>query len=99
MFTVDKNTEKLMKMFKTISNKQGVADQIAEMTVNIGIKNKSEVFQHFYGTQEPEFVTMTCISFGIMNMMPEDFYIVKEVLGYDYVYNFFDEQDKYLKII
>lgn len=99
MFKIDKETEKLMKLFKTVSNKQEVADKIAEMTVNTGINTNSKVFQHYYGEYEPEFVTMTCISFGLMHMMPEDFYIMKEVLGYNYVYEFLYNQDRYLNIV
>lgn len=84
-FTLDKETINVMNNFKTIMNKQVIADRLAKETVKKGLKENSKVFKHYYSGDEPEFITMSCISFGLMHLMEEDFYVIKEILGYNYV--------------
>lgn len=95
----DKNTIKIINAFKTVINKQKVADRLATETVKKGLREKNPVFVKFYGKNEPEFVTITCISFGLMQLIHEDFYIIKEVLGYDYVINVLNKSSRFLRII
>ncbi|WP_279145595.1 hypothetical protein [Clostridium tyrobutyricum] len=98
-FEIDKETIKLMRMFKNVRTKQEIADSLAKETVAKGIKDKSQVFEYYYGDIEPEFVIMSCISFGLMQFMSEDFYVVKEVLGFDYVYDILNKSEKCMKLI
>ena len=97
MFIMEKETKKIMMSFKTIKNKQQIADILAYQTVDKGRKEKSKILFKYYMNDEPDFVTISCISFGLINLMEEDFYIIKEVLGYEYIINFLDEQDKFLQ--
>lgn len=99
MFELDKETNKIMTIFKTIEEKQNVADSLAKFTVKSGLVKKSTVLQHYYGEDEPDFIKVSCISFGLIHLMEEDFYIVKEVLGYDIVLSYLKVRKKYINII
>lgn len=99
MFELDNETNKIMKIFKTIEEKKIVADELSELTVKHGLEEKSSVLSHFYPDNEPDFITASCISFGLLNLMEEDFYIVKEVLSYDLVMSYLDKKKKYIKMV
>jgi len=99
MFKVDQKTNKKIIVFKTIEEKQSVADTLSELTVKIGLEKESKVLLHYYGADEPDFVTASCISFGLMNLMEEDFYIVKEVMSYKIVLNFLKSKKRYLEVV
>lgn len=95
----DNEVKSLITAFKTIVNKQEISDSLAKKTVSDGLKNNSSVLKDFYGEDEPEFVTASCISFGMLHFMEEDFYIVKEVLGYNYILELLNNSKRYIKII
>lgn len=98
-YTLDKETIIIMKNFKTVINKQIIANRLAKETVEKGLKENSKVLKHYYDKNEPADVTVACISFGLMQLMEEDFYIIKEVLGYDYIMNILDNTDNFLKLV
>jgi len=99
MFKLDQETKNIMKIFKTIEEKQSIADMLSELTVKIGIEINSKVLRHFYGTDEPDFVIASCISFGLLNLMEEDFYIVKEIISYKIVVSFLKSKKRYLETV
>ncbi|MBZ9624389.1 hypothetical protein G9F71_016170 [Clostridium sp. FP2] len=101
MKTVTLNAEnnRLMNVFKTIINKEETANILANKTVTKGIEENSPVLQHFYGEDEPAIVTASCISFGLINFMAEDFYTVKEVLGYNYVLKLLHGTKNFISIV
>lgn len=99
MFEIDNETNKIMMIFKTIEDKKSVADTLSELTVKIGLEKGSTVLRHYYGTDEPDLITASCISFGLINLMEEDFYVVKEVLSYRVVFDFLKHKIKYLGIV
>ncbi|WP_291637741.1 hypothetical protein [Clostridium sp.] len=99
MFELDNETNKIMRIFKTIEDKQSVADSLSKLTVKIGLEKKSSLLSHYYGEDEPDFIKVSCISFGLINLMEEDFYIIKEVLGYRIVFDFLKGKIKYLEIL
>jgi hypothetical protein len=99
MFKLDQETNQIMRIFKTIKEKQKVADMLSELTVKVGLEKKSKVLRHYYGTDEPDFVTASCICFGLLNFMEEDFFIVKEVLSYKIVVAFLNGKKKYSEIV
>ncbi len=96
--TADKNTIRIIRKFKTTINNEIIADRLAKETVEKGLKEDSRVFKRYYGDDEPDFIIMSCISFGLVNFMEEDFYVVKEVLGYEYVINILNKSS-YLKVV
>jgi len=83
--TMDSQTKKLMAIFKTIVDKEETANILAKRTVTEGLKQNSFVLKHFYDEKEPAHITITCISLGLINYILEDFYTVKQVLGFNYV--------------
>jgi|GEM_PF-2229367 len=95
----DKEVKHFMTAFKTVIDKEKVAEEFASLTVKNGRKSKNIILKHFYGDDEPEFIIMSCISFGLVNFMIEDFYVVKEVLGYKYVNDMLRESSTYLKVV
>ena len=99
MFELDKETNKIIRIFKTIEEKQSLADALSKLTVKVGFEKESKVLRHYYAADEPDFITASCISFGLINLMEEDFYIVKEVLGYKRVLPFLDKKKKYIEIV
>jgi len=96
--TIDKNTLRIIRNFKTAINREMIAERLAKETVEKGLKEESRIFKRYYGDDEPEFMLMSCITFGLVNFMEEDFYIVKEVLGYEYVINILNKFS-YLKVV
>ena len=99
MFEIDIETSKLIRLFKRIKEKKVVADSLSALTVKIGLEGQSAVLKHYYDGNEPDFITASCISFGLQHLMEEDFYIVKEVLGYDIVLSHLDKRKKYLEVV
>ncbi|MBU3200292.1 hypothetical protein LL037_18600 [Clostridium estertheticum] len=83
--TMDSETKTLMSIFKTVVDKEETANILANRTVAEGLKQNSVVLKHFYDENEPAHITSTCISLGLINYMLEDFYTIKEVLGFNYV--------------
>lgn len=99
MFKLDQETNNILMIFKTIEEKQSVADMLSELTVKIGLQKNSKVLRHYYGIDEPKFVIASCISFGLLNLMEEDFYIIKEVISYKVVLNFLKSKKRYLELV
>ena len=99
MFKLDQETNKIMMIFKTVEEKQIVASMLSEITVKIGLERKSPILFYYYGKNEPDFVTASCINLGLLNLMAEDFFIVKEVMGYKIVMNFLKSKERFLKIV
>lgn len=95
----DSEIKKLMDTFKSIVNKEETANILANKTVTKGLEENSSVLQHFYAEDEPAIVTESCISFGLLNCMPEDFYTVKEVLGYNYVLKLLLSRNSFISIL
>lgn len=60
-FIFDKEVKYFMTAFKTIINKEEVAEELASLTVKNGRKSKNIILKHFYGDDEPEFIIMSCI--------------------------------------
>jgi len=83
--TMDSQTKKLMAIFKTVVDKEETANILAKRTVTEGLKQNSIVLKDFYDEKEPAHITSTCISLGLINYILEDFYTVKQVLGFNYV--------------
>jgi len=83
--TTDSEAKKLVDIFKTVMNKEETANILAKKTVTEGLKQNSTVLKHFYDENEPAYITSTCISLGLINYILEDFYTIKEVLGFNYV--------------
>jgi len=72
---------------------------LANETVTKGIKVNSTALKHFYGSDEPSFITESCISFGLLHYMSEDFYTVKEVLGFNYVLKILLNANSFIDIV
>ncbi|MBU3217799.1 hypothetical protein LL033_09990 [Clostridium estertheticum] len=99
MFKLDQETKDIMIIFKTIEEKQIIADMLSVIVVKIGLERESSMLFHYYGKDQPDFVISACIALGLINMMEEDFYIVKEVMGYKIVMNFLKSKKRFLKIV
>ena len=99
MFELDKETTKIMRIFKTIEEKESVADTLSNLTVKIGLEKGSTVLRHYYGKNEPDLVISSCICFGLINLMQEDFYVVKEVLGSETVCSILNDNKKYIEML
>lgn len=95
----DKETLHIMNIFKTVKNKQNTADTLAEKAVAAGLENNNPTFLHYYGDITPDFAIKACISFGLLKFMIEDFYVIKEVLGYNYVLKLLKNADVYITVI
>lgn len=95
----DKETLHMLSTFKTIKDKQNIADILAEKTVTAAYKSNNSVFMYYYGHMETDFLIKSCISLGLLNDVIEDFYIVKEVLGYSYVLKILRNADNYISVI
>jgi hypothetical protein len=87
MFELDDETKKIMKVFKTIKEKQVVANRLATLTVKIGLEEQSDVLKHYYNDYEAHYIA-TAIELGLLNLIGEDFYIIKKILGYKIVLSF-----------
>jgi len=99
MLKFDKEVIKFIRMYKTINDKQFVADKLADLTVTKGLQSKNPIFKKFYGDDEPDFIIMSCISFGLVNFMEEDFYVVKEVLGFELVRKIINKEDRFIRLV
>jgi len=99
MFKLDKETNNKMIIFKTIQEKQIIADMLSEIVVKIGSERESLVLMHYYGKDQPDFVISACIALGLLNLMEEDFYIVKEVMSYKIVMNVLKSKKRFLEIV
>jgi N-acetylneuraminic acid mutarotase len=94
---IDYQTKNLIRIFKTITEKKEVAYLLSEQTVRTSTQQQSKIFNNFYGDIESDHIKFDCIVFGLMNCMVEDFYVVKEVLTYDYVLNILEKANRYIK--
>ena len=99
MFETDNETNRIIMIFKTIEDKQSVADTLSALTVKVGLEKDSTVLRHYYETDESDLITASCINFGLINLMEEDFYVVKEVLGHKIVFDFLKGKIKYFEIV
>ena len=80
-------------------NKEAVANILADETVTKGLEENSTVLKHFYSEDEPSIITSSCISFGLLNYMVEDFYTVKVVLGYNYVMKLLLGRNSFINVV
>lgn len=94
---IDRQTNNLINIFKTVIAKDEVANLLAKQAVKTGTKQKSKAFIEFYGDIESDHIKFDCIIFGLMHYMEEDFYVIKEVLTYSYVLNILEKSNRYIR--
>lgn len=95
----DSETKKLVNVFKTVMDKEGIANILADKTITKGLEINSAVLKHFYGEEESSLITISCISFGLVHNMKEDFYIVKKILGYNYMMKLLQKSTRFISLI
>ncbi len=95
----DGENNRLINVFKNITDKNEIANILANETVTKGLKVNSTILRHFYGIDEPSFITESCICFGLLHYMAEDFFTVKEILGYKYVLRLLLNENRFISIV